>query len=737
MSSTLSDLASATASALESAASSTASDAAHSSGSRPSSYKVIGIVLAVTSGLLIGGSFIFKKMGLMRARAKSKNAVGEGLPYLKSWLWWLGMIIMIIGEVCNVVAYSFADAILVTPMGSIAVVTSGVLAHFLLKERLTSFGWIGTALCVLGSIIIALNGPSTHTSAEIGEFKKLFIAPGFLVWLGIAVAASVGLVFWVAPRYGKTHMLVYIGICSLLGGLSVACTSGLGGSILSAIRGESSPWGNWFFWFLLIFCVVTLLLEVFYLNKALEIFNTAMVTPVYFVIFTTCTLVTSIILNKGFAGSTVTQIVTLVLGFLVICFGITLLQLSKIDPEEIKEGVLDRRSTILLSASRAEAGDARSEKSTALEEDPGIDTIRGTAGVIGSVRRAISMRRSMSAMSMGGSFDPNEMNMRRRGRNGAPGALGSGPSEMEMGMRNDQGGVRRYQLYDEPMPADASDKISLHSSLASPSFPARERSSAIKFAGTDNVHRYDTAAPGSSASSQHQHLEQPRIEGSHEHRDITSPGFPPLSASNRPTSPLAQQQSEGFSAARSGSLFSTSQYLDPYSDDPSGPASGNDFSPALVSSPSFSSSSPSAQTFPRRQDSGGLSADGRSRSLASRLSSALAGPNPDVASLDFAAGDAEHGVAGGTKSPPPSSTRGRFAIPGLSTRSDSGHNHRVPHPKGPEDLEAQESQALVGGMDSPTRGSGRRGSTSSEGEDEADVGTLGGRLETYDSRDVL
>ena len=34
-------------------------------------------------------------------------------------------------------------------------------------------------------------------------------------------------------------MLVYITICSLLGGLSVACTSGLGASILTSIRGEN------------------------------------------------------------------------------------------------------------------------------------------------------------------------------------------------------------------------------------------------------------------------------------------------------------------------------------------------------------------------------------------------------------------------------------------------------------------------------------------------------------------
>lgn len=49
-------------------------------------------------------SFVVKKLGLIRATAKYGNETGEGHAYLKSWLWWVGMIMMIIGEICNFVA---------------------------------------------------------------------------------------------------------------------------------------------------------------------------------------------------------------------------------------------------------------------------------------------------------------------------------------------------------------------------------------------------------------------------------------------------------------------------------------------------------------------------------------------------------------------------------------------------------------------------------------------------------
>lgn len=80
MSSTASSLASATSGAVSASASAT------QGGSQPASYKVIGVLLAVGSGLVIGASFILKKKGLLNATKKAGGIAGEGHPYLKSVL---------------------------------------------------------------------------------------------------------------------------------------------------------------------------------------------------------------------------------------------------------------------------------------------------------------------------------------------------------------------------------------------------------------------------------------------------------------------------------------------------------------------------------------------------------------------------------------------------------------------------------------------------------------------------
>ncbi|KEP48885.1 magnesium transporter NIPA protein [Rhizoctonia solani 123E] len=437
--------------------------------SMPPQFKVVGIILAVVSGLLIGASFVFKKKGLVQSQ--QGHEAGEGVAYLKSGLWWTGMIMMILGEICNFAAYAFVEAIVVTPLGALSVVICAILSSFFLNEKLTFFGWVGCFLCIVGSVIIALNGPKEQTVGQIREFQKLFISVGFLVYGGVVIAASIIIIFFVAPRWGKQNMIWYILVCSLIGGLSVSCTQGLGASIVTSIRGDNQ-FTYWFTYFLLVFVIITLLTEVYYLNVALALFNTAMVTPTYYVIFTFCTLVTSVILFRGF-NATPTDIITVVMGFLVICAGITILQMSKVDPTTLSG--LDRKTTILLAANRP-TSDTEKGDSTGMEE-PGIDALRGSFGAIGSIIRARSIASSKGTV---------------RSRRATHGHL-----------RDDSGGMerlpsvaymKRHQLFDNPvppLPEDAAERISMHSNVNAP-----KKSTTIQFRDGDlEGHDHTAGAP--------------------------------------------------------------------------------------------------------------------------------------------------------------------------------------------------------------------------------------------------
>src|ERR1700761_8765500 len=160
-----------------------------STGARPPVYKVIGLILAICSGLFIGVSFVLKKKGLLKANAKYNEEAGEGYGYLKNVWWWTGMTLMIIGEICNFVAYAFVDAILVTPLGALSVVITTILSAIFLKERLSFVGKVGCFNCIIGSIVIVLNAPEQSAVADIQEMQHFVIAPGFLSYAGVVIVA--------------------------------------------------------------------------------------------------------------------------------------------------------------------------------------------------------------------------------------------------------------------------------------------------------------------------------------------------------------------------------------------------------------------------------------------------------------------------------------------------------------------------------------------------------------------
>jgi len=232
---------------------------------KPPIYKIVGIILAVCSGLFIGTSFVLKKIGLLKANVKYNEEAGEGYGYLKNVWWWTGMTLMIIGEICNFVAYAFTDAILVTPLGALSVVITTILSTIFLKERLSFVGKIGCFICIVGSIIIPLNAPEQSAVNDIQEMQHYVITPGFLSYAGVIILGCVFTALWAGPRYGKKSMLVYLSICSLVGGLSVVCTQGLGSAILAQIRGEAQ-FNKWFTYVLIVFVIATLLTEIIYLN---------------------------------------------------------------------------------------------------------------------------------------------------------------------------------------------------------------------------------------------------------------------------------------------------------------------------------------------------------------------------------------------------------------------------------------------------------------------------------------
>ena len=136
------------------------------------------------------------------------------------------------------------------------------------------------------------------------------------------------LIFYYGPRYGNTNIMVYTAICSLIGSLSVMGCKGLGIVIKQTLHGDSQLTNPvaWGLIFAVLACVVT---QMNYLNKALDIFNTSLVTPIYYVMFTTLTIIASAILFREWEVMGSKDTIGAICGFVTIVSGVFLLHAFK------------------------------------------------------------------------------------------------------------------------------------------------------------------------------------------------------------------------------------------------------------------------------------------------------------------------------------------------------------------------------------------------------------------------
>lgn len=261
------------------------------------------------------------------------------------------------------------------------------------------------------------------------------------------------------------------------------------------------------------------------------------------------------VLFKGLAAPA-SQIITLVLAFLTICVGITILQMSKIDPAKLTS--LDRRSTLLLQAARTHTDKPATidldgngeEKDPAGIEEPGMDALRGSFGTIGSLMRARSARRLSQSSRSTGSVRA------LRGMGVGDGMVGNHdglPFSSLQHTDHSYDGLTRHALYDTPMPplmrGDSTDRES-EFTMSSTQSPRR---TTVKFGAQDLVHSY---APTGDRSTQAVHAL--RITSVPANLDTNAPPsflYPPTSVSASPAGsipPLLPPPGSGAGVGTSG-----------------------------------------------------------------------------------------------------------------------------------------------------------------------------------------
>ncbi|RPD80627.1 DUF803-domain-containing protein [Lentinus tigrinus ALCF2SS1-7] len=260
---------------------------------------------------------------------KQESQDGSEGDYLKSKLWWLGFLLMNLGEVGNFISYAFAPASVVAPLGTFALIANCIFAPLMLKERFRKRDFLGIIIAILGAVTVVLSANPSDTRLDPEGLIKAITTRPFEIYAITYVAGIVILSGLSEGPVGKRLVYVDVGLCALFGGFTVLSTKAV--STLLTLE-WFEIFKEWITYPVVAVLVGTGIGQIRYLNRALMRFDSKIVVPTQFVMFNLSAIVGSAILYGDFKKATFHQLVTFLYGCGATFAGVFIIAWAPSDP---------------------------------------------------------------------------------------------------------------------------------------------------------------------------------------------------------------------------------------------------------------------------------------------------------------------------------------------------------------------------------------------------------------------
>lgn len=263
--------------------------------------------------------------------------------YVKSPYWWAGIVLMTIGEAGNFLAYGFAPASIVSPLGVVALVSNCIIAPFMLKERFRLRDAWGVLVAVAGAVTVVLSAKNSETKLGPDQLRDAVLRWEFLTYVGITAAVIIALMF-ASPRYGGRTILIDLGLVGLFGGYTALSTKGVASLLSDTLwRALTFP----ITYFLVAVLVASALMQIRYVNRSLQRFDSTQVIPTQFVLFTISVIIGSAVLYRDFESTTAARAAKFVGGCLLTFFGVYLITSGRPQDTDGEESITDEEEGII------------------------------------------------------------------------------------------------------------------------------------------------------------------------------------------------------------------------------------------------------------------------------------------------------------------------------------------------------------------------------------------------------
>jgi uncharacterized membrane protein len=225
----------------------------------------------MVGNILISVSFQITKL----AHNKNQNSQAS---YLTLPLWWVSVITMAGGEVGNFLAYGYAPATIVSPLGAISVIFNAVLSKFFLHETSTSTQYVGVVLALGGSIGVVLGAPySCEVEVTVDSLIMLLQRIEAVVFFIFTILVTVSLGLFAKKSWMEENVLGYTLICGMLGAITVMSSKGVSTGFRDAFSGNPVWFKSWLMYLLILAMLGSIFFQMKYLNMAMIAFGSSQV----------------------------------------------------------------------------------------------------------------------------------------------------------------------------------------------------------------------------------------------------------------------------------------------------------------------------------------------------------------------------------------------------------------------------------------------------------------------------
>ncbi|KAI9019586.1 hypothetical protein CLU79DRAFT_757994 [Phycomyces nitens] len=264
-------------------------------------------------------------------------------------MWVIGFLVYtisnIVGSTCSI---GYLPLVILAPIGAMGLVFNAIFARWVLGEPFSARTIQGTTLIVLGAMLVAGFGVVPEPSHTLQDLITLYKRPAFIFYFAvIELLTCLGLLGTHVVEYGMksgyqggiySHpdLKMWLGISFGVLGANISsqamlfAKSGLELLILTVFHGE-----NQFIypltWVLVAALVFTAVLQLYYLNRGVQLCDTIILVPLNFCSFNVSCLFNSLVYYNQWDRLFWWQVVAVLVGIAILVCGVLVISWQPLD----------------------------------------------------------------------------------------------------------------------------------------------------------------------------------------------------------------------------------------------------------------------------------------------------------------------------------------------------------------------------------------------------------------------